>query len=92
MINQVILIGHVRSIKKVKGTIVSFHLDIPRQSNKEIIDSPIIKLQPEFTLPTSGITEGALVAVKACINTVVAGGYGTVTYIVAQRLTYLSSN
>jgi hypothetical protein len=91
MLNQVILIGAVNKIKKVGGVVQSFHLDIERPI-KGTYDSPSIQLPQALANATSEyIKQNAMVAVKAHIETVVRGGYGTVTAIVADRLTYLSS-
>lgn len=90
MLNQVILIGRVSRIKKVKGVITQFHLDIPRSHELEV-DSPIIQINEGLSESIKDfVKDNTLLAVKGRIETVIRGGYGTVTSIVAERITYLT--
>ena len=90
MLNQVILIGRVNRIKKVKGVITQFHLDIPRSHELEV-DSPIIQINAGLSESIKDFVEdNTMLAIKGRIETVVKGGYGTVTSIVAERITYLT--
>jgi hypothetical protein len=91
MLNQIMLVGKVRDIKKVKGNIESFKIDIPREGQSSVIDSPIIKVPSSLSYGLNDyMRDGVLVGVKGRIETVVRGGYGTVTTLVATRITYLS--
>jgi hypothetical protein len=91
MINQVILIGRVNKIKKVSGFVTQFHIDIERKE-KGVYDSPIVNLPKELQGMSDHIKEDNLIAVKGRLETVVRGGYGTVTSIVVERLTYLKQD
>jgi len=84
--NQCILIGEISSITKVKGKDIKFHLDIPDEKK---INSPIITV-PELLAQSIGFLKtGIRVMVTAKITTEVRGGYGTVTQILAQKITEL---
>lgn len=90
MLNQVILIGRVSQSKKIKGVVNTFHLDIPRSKDSIEIDSPIIHIDPALAKSTTNFfKDGIMLAIKGRIETVIEGGYGTVTSIVAERITYL---
>jgi len=87
MLNQLILNGIVSSVKKSKGIIKSFHLNIARESDHNIIDSPIVTLNEYLSNAViSFLKEGEEVYVSAHIETEVKGGYGTVTTIVADKI------
>ena len=92
MLNQFILIGRVSKIKKVKGVITQFHLDIPRSNSPEV-DSPIIQINEVLSESIKDfVKDNTMLAVKGRIETVIRGGYGTVTSIVAERITYLNQS
>ena len=89
MLNQVILVGRLTAIVKKKGKIESFKVIIPRTNELEE-DRPIVVVPPEIGESIYGlIKDGIVVEVKARIETEVKGGYGTVTKIVAQKITVL---
>lgn len=88
MLNQVILIGRIKKLNKTKGLVNYFHIDIERQE-KGTFDSPIVHVPKDLQAAITSVKEGMLIAVKGHLETVVRGGYGTVTTIMADRLTYL---
>jgi hypothetical protein len=88
MYNNIILIGRIKKINKTKGIVNHFHLEIER-TEKGVYDSPIVHLPKELQTATTFIKEDNMIAVKGHFETVIRGGYGTVTSIVADRLTYL---
>lgn len=93
MLNQVILIGKLTAIVKKKGKIESFKVIIPRINGIHELeeDRPIVVVPPEMGESIYGsLKDGDVVDVKARIETVVRGGYGTVTKIVAQKITILN--
>ena len=87
MSNKFILVGIISSIKKVKGIVQSFHIDVIRDDTG-VIDSPII-IVPEnlSSLALSYSKVRMIVEVEGRIETVVKGGYGTVTTLMAHKIT-----
>jgi hypothetical protein len=95
MLNQVILVGRLNSIKKVKGTIESFKLDIKRQypdeEGNDVYDNPIIKISNDFSdTLLEYMRDDMVVGVKARIETEVKGKYGTVMNIIADKMTFIN--
>lgn len=85
--NMCVLIGTISSIRKTKGLIESFHIDVPRFPADNLIDSPIVVVPPELSRNiTEHLKVGQHVHVNSTIQTVVKGGYGTVTTIVAYAV------
>jgi hypothetical protein len=87
MLNQVVLVGKVKDIKKEKGRVISIRVSIGRSGQPEVIDEPKVTIPPNIL--HSELKEGQTIAIKARIATEKKGGYGTVSNIIAERLTLL---
>lgn len=85
--------GFIGDIKKAKGLVKSFHLEIERTGRPGLneYDSPIIVVNDDLSLMiTKYMKKDIWIKVRASIRTEVKGGYGTVTIIEADAITFIS--
>lgn len=92
MLNQVILVGKATDIFREKGIIVSLRIVTKRVGNSLIEDRPKIFMNEGLgeTIGKS-IKEGDTIGVKARIETETKGRYGTVSKVVAEKVTFITT-
>ncbi len=90
--NVVLLKGKIVEVKKIKGLISQFKIEVWRDvDDLKHLDIPLLVPSPNLTISEmETIKKENLVHVSAHIETEVKGGYGTVTKIVADLVIPLS--
>jgi hypothetical protein len=95
VLNQVILVGRISDIIKKNGCIISMRVNVTRRNDDKTIDRPKVAL-PEAMgrslFEKIKDKDGVMIGVKGRVETELKGRYGTISNIVAEKITLLEDD